>query len=191
MIPEIYKIKSYNEGFLAIMAKPRNGDWLEDEICGLSALGVNVVVSLLDFGEILELGLREEKKICEANGLEYIAFPIKDRSVPESPAHTVQFVRNLHLKLLAGQRIVIHCRAGIGRSGLIAACLLLHSHEAPGKAFALISKARRVDVPDTQEQKNWVSKIYRFYKKKTDIEAPPDTFKPWNAKASQCLWAIC
>ncbi len=191
MVPEIYQIKSYDEGFLAIMAKPRNGDWLEDEICGLSTLGVNVVVSLLDFGEILELGLRDEKKICEANGIEYIPFPIKDRSVPESPARTVQLVRDLHLKLLAGQRMVIHCRAGIGRSGLMAACILVHTHESPRNAFARISKARRVGVPDTQEQIDWVSKIYRLYEKKTDIEAPPDTFKPWNNEVSQCLWASC
>ena len=191
MVPEIYKIKNYDEGFLAIMAKPRNGDWLEDEIYGLSMLGVNIVVSLLDFGEILELGLREEKKICESNGIEYISFPIKDRSVPESPAHTVQLVHNLHLKLLAGQNMVIHCRAGIGRSGLMAACLLVHAHESPSKAFARISKARRLNVPDTQEQKDWVSKIYHFYEKKTDIEASSDTFRPWNSEAGQCLWASC
>ncbi len=191
MVPEIYKIKSYDDGFLAIMAKPRNGDWLEDEISGLSTLGVNVVISLLDFGEILELGLREENKICEANGIEFIAFPIKNRSVPESPARTVQFVRNLHLKLLAGKSMVIHCRAGIGRSGLMAACLLVHAHESPRKAFARISKARKLNVPDTQEQIDWVSKIYRLYEKKTDIEGPPGTFRPWNKETSHCLWASC
>jgi len=191
MVPEIYKIESYDESFLAIMAKPRSGDWLEDEIYGLSTLGVNVVVSLLDVGEILELGLRDEKKICEANGIEYLSFPIKDRSVPESPAHTVQFVRNLHLQLLGGQNMVIHCRAGIGRSGLMAACLLVHAHEPPGKAFTRISKARRLHVPDTEEQRDWVSKTYRFYEKKTDTEASPDTFRPWNTEMIQCLWAGC
>lgn len=191
MVPEIYKIKSFDECFLAIMAKPRKGDWLEDEIFGLSTLDINIVVSLLDFGEILELGLREEKQICEANGIEYISFPIKDRSVPESPAHTIQFVRNLHLKLLAGQNIVIHCRAGIGRSGLMAACLLVHAHESPPKAFARISEARRLNVPDTQEQIDWVSKTYRFYERKIDIEASPDTFRPWSVKARQYLWASC
>jgi len=191
MVPEIYTIKSYDESFLAIMAKPRNGDWLEDEICGLSKLGVNVVVSLLDFSEILELGLREENKICEANDIEYLSFPIKDRSVPESPTQTMRFVRNLHLQLLGGQSIVIHCRAGIGRSGLIAACLLVHAHEPPRKAFEQISKARKLKVPDTQEQRDWVSKTYRFYEKKTDTEAPPDTFRPWNTEDSQCLWVSC
>ncbi len=191
MVPEIYKIKSYDKGFLAIMAKPRSGDWLEDEICGLSTLGVKVIVSLLDFSEILELGLRDEKKICESIGIEYISFPIKDRSVPESSVHTVKLVRNLHLKLLAGQNMVIHCRAGIGRSGLIAACLLVHAHESPCEAFARISKARKLNVPDTQEQSDWVSKNYRFNEIKTDIEAPPDTFRPWNTEASQCLWMSC
>jgi len=191
MVPEIYKIKNYDKVFLAIMAKPRNGDWLEDEIGGLSTLGVNVVVSLLDFGEILELGLRDEKKICEANGIEYISFPIKDRSVPESPTHTVQFVRNLHHKLLTGKSIVIHCRAGIGRSGLMAACLLVHDHESPLKAFAQVSKARRLNVPDTPEQIDWVSKTYRFYEKKNGNEAHPDASRPWSAEPSQYLWASC
>lgn len=191
MVPEIYKIKYDGDGFLAIMAKPRKGDWLEDEIKGLAALDVNVIVSLLDFGEILELGLRQEQAICEANSIEFLSFPIKDRGVPDSPAHFVHFVRHLHQKLLDGQNMVIHCRAGIGRSGLMAACLLVHANESPHKAFARVSEARKLNVPDTREQIDWVSNIYPFYANKIDQETSLDRHGPLKAELNQRFWAGC
>jgi hypothetical protein len=59
----------------------------------------------------------------------------------------------------AAQGVGLHCRAGIGRSALVAACVLVLMGMAPGTAFDLIGKARGVRVPDTEGQREWVAKF--------------------------------
>jgi hypothetical protein len=74
MQPEIYWIKEFKA--VAIMPKPRAGDWLEDEIKGLSLIGVNILVSLLTADEVYELGLKEEHKICHSHDIwDSVKFP--------------------------------------------------------------------------------------------------------------------
>lgn len=51
-----------------------------------------------------------------------------------------------------GLNTVIHCRADIGRTGVVAAGVLLHCGFEPLEAIEHISKLRDVAVPDTQEQ---------------------------------------
>ena len=83
-------------------------------------------------------------------------FRIVDRSVPSSRTATFDFVQKLHDALASGKNALIHCRQGIGRAALIAACLLVLSGVDPDDAFRGISLARGVSVPETPEQKKWV-----------------------------------
>jgi protein-tyrosine phosphatase len=55
----------------------------------------------------------------------------------------------------------VHCRQGIGRSSLVAACVLVISGESPQSAFEHIERARGRSVPDTAEQKEWVTSFAR------------------------------
>jgi protein-tyrosine phosphatase len=58
--------------------------------------------------------------------------------------------------LKEGRGVVVHCRQGVGRSALIAACVLVLSGVSVNKAFELIENARGCSVPDTEEQRKWV-----------------------------------
>ena len=90
------------------MPRPRGGDWLEDEIRSLMRSGVDVVMSLLEREEILELDLLEEQTLCLANGISFLSFPIRDRNVPSSKREASDFARSI-LKLLgSGKSVVIH-----------------------------------------------------------------------------------
>src|SRR5256885_568555 len=66
-------------GRLAIMPRPRGGDWLEDEIQSWRQSGVDVIISLLTREEQTELSLADEEELCRANGMEFVSFPIVDR----------------------------------------------------------------------------------------------------------------
>jgi protein-tyrosine phosphatase len=143
-------------GRLAIMARPRADEWLEAEVREWLNSGVDLVVSLLEQDEISELGLRSEADLCRASGIDFVSFPIPDRGLPSSEQKTSEIARLLADGVGNGRSIAIHCRAGIGRSSLVAACAMIYSGIDAGEALALISAARGLMVPDTDEQRDWV-----------------------------------
>jgi len=155
--PDVYWINGPWPGKLAILARPRGADWLEDEVAGWKDAGLDVVVSLLTHGEDSELGLIGEREFVQEHGLTFISFPIADYSVPTSTKELQQLVSRLQQSLTLGHSVGIHCRQGIGRSSLVAACVLVRSGQSPVNAFQHISTARGRSVPDTLEQKEWVT----------------------------------
>ena len=159
--PDVYWIEGPWRGKLAILARPRGDDWLTDEVEGWKNAGVDVVVSLLTSSEESELGLTSEAEIVKRTGLTYISFPIADYSVPVSKIPMQQLAAELNDQLSRGACIGVHCRQGIGRSSLVAACVLVISGESPQSAFEHIERARGRSVPDTAEQKEWVTSFAR------------------------------
>jgi len=143
-------------GRLATMARPRGGDWLDDEISRLRRAGITALVSLLEPEEAAELNLENEQQICGANGIDYHSMPVPDRGVPSSRDAFDDLARTLLHALAAARTIAIHCRAGIGRSSLLAARILIEAGVAANEAWARISKARGLEGPDTREQRHWL-----------------------------------
>jgi protein-tyrosine phosphatase len=154
--PDIYWLREIEGVRLAIMPRPRNGEWLADEIAGFRRAGIDTVVSLLEGQEARELGLGDEQSLCEGADMTYVSFPIPDRGVPGSAAAFAPLVGTLVLQLRSGDAVAIHCRAGIGRSGLLAGCVLGSLGVEPDSAFGMLSRARGVAVPDTDAQAAWV-----------------------------------
>ncbi|HWC29572.1 MAG TPA: protein tyrosine phosphatase, partial [Dehalococcoidia bacterium] len=67
MPADIYWIGDVGTGRLAILGRPRPGDWLEDEIGDWRRQGIDVAVSLLEPSEASTLGLDEEPTLCQRN----------------------------------------------------------------------------------------------------------------------------
>lgn len=151
-----YRIKGPWSGELAIIPRPRGGDWLQDEARTLRDAGFDVVVSLLTAAEARELGLTAEVTMIENQCIRFCNYPIPDLGVPNSRESAREFVDQLHGELLAGKKIAIHCRGSIGRSGLIAASILVISGIDPAQAIRDVSEARGLDSPETDEQRAWI-----------------------------------
>ncbi len=151
------------KGKLSLMARPLGGDYLEEFIQDLQPLQVTTLVSLLEPSEQYELGLTQQAHYCEKYGIHYINFPIPDRGLPSTPK-AVDLAKQLLQKLTQGEHVVVHCRAGIGRTGIIAGAVLVASGIAPSTALQMISKTRTVRVPDTEEQETWLLKLPNFLK---------------------------
>jgi protein-tyrosine phosphatase len=156
-VGRIHWIASLKMGRLAIMRRPRGGDCLEDEIRDWRAAGIDVVVSLLESLEAQELGLQAEAELCRANGMDFISFPIAAHGVPNSRRDAQQLVNSIAAALAADRAVAIHCQAGIGRSSVIAACALICSGFNPETVFREMSRVRGVSLPETDEQREWVS----------------------------------
>ncbi len=138
------------------MARPRGDDWLEDEINHLKNNEVGVLVSLLEKDEIYELKLNNEEQLCRTKNITYINFPISDRDIPKQDGDTDKLIDTLTKKIDEGHSVVIHCRMGIGRSSIIAACILLQKGLKADDVVANICKVRGLKVPDTDEQLKWL-----------------------------------
>lgn len=158
MRPSLFTIDLPGPGRLSTMAKPRGRDWLEDEMSALSNVGVDVLVCALTPPELDELGLTAEAKAARSAGLQFVALPIPDRTVPELST-ILPTLRDLAGQLRAGAHVVTHCRAGIGRASLLAASLLILNGIDPDTAWNSLEDARGLSVPDTDEQRDWTLKL--------------------------------
>ena len=114
-------------GRLAIMPRPRGGDWLEDEIQSWRHARVDVIVSLLTREEQTELNLIDEGELCRTKGIAFVSFPVLDRGVPPLVEAFSNLVRKLADELAHGKNVAVHCRQGIGRAALVAIGLLVLS----------------------------------------------------------------
>jgi protein-tyrosine phosphatase len=159
MKPDLFWIPGPWLGRLAIAARPRGGEWLYDEISRLHAAGVDVIVTLLTEEETIELGLADEAKAAEAARVEYTSFPIPDRGVPSSASRLASLIAAISRALMAGKNVALHCRQGLGRSGLIAAAVLVASGLDPERAIETISLARGQAIPETPEQRAWIQEL--------------------------------
>ena len=145
-------------GKLALEARPRGGDWLPDEVAKWKRAGVGAVLSLLTTDEERDLNLRDESKEVRASGLDFLSFPIEDRQVPTSETQLGEALERLNRFLSSGKNVVVHCRQGIGRTGLVAACLLVKNGMSPGAAVEAVTAARGVATPETAEQRDWIER---------------------------------
>src|SRR5438046_2344204 len=131
----IYWIDGPWPGRLAIVPRPRGGDWLEDEIASWRAAGIDVVVSALTPEENRDFDLTLEQSLSTAQGVEHLCFPIQDRGIPYSFDKTEELARKLEAKLAQGKNVALHCRQGIGRSSLLAASALILGGVEPAQAL--------------------------------------------------------
>jgi protein-tyrosine phosphatase len=155
-VNNVFWIEGKPPASLAIVLCPRGDDGLKDELLELKRGGIEALVSLLERDEADMLGLGEEGLWAGTVGLQFIFHPIPDGHVPPNLADFQAFVSDLADRLRAGEHIGVHCRGSIGRATVTAACTLIELGWAPNDALAAIGLARGCDVPDTQEQENWI-----------------------------------
>lgn len=143
-------------GRLGILARPRGGDWLEDETRAWREAGISVVVSLLQPEEEAQLVLENEAAAAAASGVDFRRFPTSDRGVPASQESVAELASGIVDALRDGKNVAVHCRQGMGRSALIVGCVLVAAGTDPKTALNTIAASRGIEVPETDEQRDWL-----------------------------------
>ncbi len=140
-------------------------DWERDLAADLRALeeeyGIGVLVSLMEEHEYRGYGVPELYERDEFGGIGVRRFAIRDMDVPKE-AELQEFqamVREVIGNLERGRNVAVHCRGGLGRTGTVAACVLvaLGRHTAD-EAIGVVRTARKGTV-QTKEQEDYVRRF--------------------------------
>ena len=134
---------------------------------------VDRLVSLMQAHEYEMLQIANLVERARAHGIAVRRFPIVDVSAPPARA-MARFIRMIEAivdDVRAGRTVVIHCRGGVGRTGLVAAsCLVALGHE-PGEAIRRVRSARPGAV-EVEPQERWVLRGCRGAQRQA-VAAPP------------------
>ena len=139
------------------------GPWDRDMHTDIAAIvhwGAVALVTLMESYELDLLGVSGLGDAVLAQGLDWYHPPIQDVSVPTA-AFEEQWTdvgETLRTRLLEGQSIVVHCRGGLGRTGLVAARLLIELGEKPVVALQRV-RAARPGAVETVEQERYVLQV--------------------------------
>jgi len=109
--------------------------------------GVRTFIDLTESGELLpyasELLVRASLLNIDEKEIEYHRFPIRDRSLPESVEYMHTIMHVLRENEERGRISGVHCRGGIGRTGMVIGCWLVASGRAKDGEEALEIIARQ------------------------------------------------
>ena len=120
--------------------------------------GTSLIVSLIEEHEIKLLGVESLPSEAHRVDVRVRWLPIADASVPERAEDVVALVRVILASVQAGDTVVIHCRGGLGRSGLVAACCLVAQGTDAAAAMRIVRQSR----PGAIENRSKESFVVRF-----------------------------
>lgn len=110
----------------------------------LKAVGAGAVITLMPEDEMASNAVANLGELCAAAGLQWFHLPIADERPPEADfAAAWQSQRSaVHQLLDAGGKIAIHCKGGSGRTGLMAAQILIERGRSKDEARAAVKTLR-------------------------------------------------
>jgi len=119
--------------------------------------GACCLVTLLGAEELHDYGVPGLIKETELIGMRHYHLPIMDLGVPDQRFETAweEVGMILRQQLATGRKIVLHCYAGMGRTGTIAARLLVEFGLDPELAIAQVRLARPGTI-QTWTQENYI-----------------------------------
>jgi hypothetical protein len=120
--------------------------------------GIDYYVDLTELGEVAEY------RHLLPGSADYVRSAIVDTGLPVNVAQTRALVSVLRSALARKRRIYVHCRAGIGRTGLLIGCFLAEEDRDGEAALERLNRLWRQSarakswptVPQTAEQADYV-----------------------------------
>lgn len=135
-------------GRLLLGSAPGRGEWAgswdlaEDLVSLRDDHRTSRLVCLLEPQEMARLGLEELLAEAARLGLDPVGCPIPDGAAPPNPADMDRIVDTVLAPLRTGQSVFLHCWAGLGRTGTVAACCLIALGRNPAEALAAVRRVR-------------------------------------------------
>ena len=117
---------------------------LADHISHLTDFGVKFLVALIEDDELGLVAYEDIEDVAQASGIETIRFPIRDYGVPAEDRLDAWAAISDRLERVVsdGGVIALHCLAGDGRSGMMAADILKRLGVPGHDALAAVRSTR-------------------------------------------------
>jgi ADP-ribosyl-[dinitrogen reductase] hydrolase len=132
---------------------------LDADLDALAATGVDALVTLMEADELPHVNVTATalRDGATARGLVWYHWPIPDMGTPGAAfdAACQSTAPGVIHRLRASGTVALHCRGGMGRTGLVAACLLVELGETPAAAIERVRRARPGTI-ETEAQARYV-----------------------------------
>ena len=140
-------------GRLAIGPLPRDSADFDD----IGRAGFGTVVTLMPDEELARLGASKLGTGIACSGAAWLQLPVVDMTAPDGQFAALweRHGPALLAGLNHGGAVLLHCRAGRGRSGTVAARLLIDAGMAPEDAIRTV-RAAVPEAIETAEQEDWL-----------------------------------
>lgn len=140
---------------IGLCACPGQFASLSGDLLRLRDWGARGLVTLIEDHELELLGVTSLPEEIEALGMRWWHLPIRDMDTPDAGfeirwQRTGQELRSL---LGDGFSVALHCHGGKGRTGTIAARLLVELGSAPALAIKRVRAARPGSIETTAQEK--------------------------------------
>lgn len=133
---------------------------LVDSLATLKQAGASAVISLMPASELATNGAEDIGKQCQAQDMAWFHLPLADEQVPleDFGQGWKASKQSILERLNAGQDIAIHCKGGSGRTGLIAARIMVEAGIPRADAIALV-QALRPKAIQHPAHINWITQF--------------------------------
>ena len=131
--------------------------------------GIGCVVTLVEEHELQMLNIANLRAEVQSQGMKSHWFPIPDGGVPDDPGELMPLLRTIRSAVRTGERVVVHCRGGLGRAGTVAACVLVSFGRDPADAIVAVRQARPRAI-ENEQQEDFVTDFSRFWDSISNVD---------------------
>jgi len=103
---------------------------------------VDALLLLVDDGELATMRIADLPAAAATAGITVLRHPIPDFGVPKDTAAFAATIDDVLTRVRTGERVLVACFGGFGRTGTVTACALRAAGLAPAQAIALVRAMR-------------------------------------------------
>jgi hypothetical protein len=131
-----------------------------DRLAALREAGIDYFIDLTEIGEM------PNYRRLLSKWAEYVRYPIADTALPKEAAQMREIQARIREAMEKGHGVFVHCRAGIGRTGMAMGCFLVEDGMAGRAALEELNRLWKQSarasawprIPQTREQADYITR---------------------------------